>query len=111
MKPIVQQAVVQVIGPIFEAEFCDCSYGFRPMRNQHLAIAKIREYYAQGYRWVVDADLQDFFGTLDHDLLMGFIRELIVDGSVLKLIRAWLKAGVMEDTQLKTVTTGSPRVA
>lgn len=106
---IVQQAVVQVIGPIFEAEFCDCSYGFRPMRNQHQAIAKIREYYAQGYRWVVDADLQDFFGTLDHDLLMDFIRERIVDGSVLKLIRSWLKAGVMEDMQLKTVTKGSPQ--
>lgn len=106
---IAQQAVVQVIGPIFEAEFCDCSYGFRPERNQHVAIAKIREYYEQGYRWVVDADLQDFFGTLNHDLLMGFVRERIVDGSVLDLIRAWLKAGVMEDMQLKSVTTGSPQ--
>lgn len=106
---VVQQAVVQVIGPLFEADFCNCSYGFRPGRNQHQAIAKIREYHEQGYRWVVDADLQDFFGTLDHELLMGFVREKIVDGSVLRLIRAWLKAGVMEDMQLKWVTTGSPQ--
>lgn len=106
---IVQQAVVRVIGPIFEAGFRDCSYGFRPGRNQHQAIAKIREYYEQGYRWVVDADLQDFFGTLDHELLLGFVREKIVDGSVLRLIRAWLKAGVMEEMELKMVTTGSPQ--
>jgi group II intron reverse transcriptase/maturase len=106
---IIQMATVQVIGPIFDADFCDCSYGFRPMHNQHQAIAKIREYYDQGYRWVVDADLQDFFGTLDHELLMGFVRERIVDGSVLRLIRLWLKAGVMEDMELKLVTTGSPQ--
>lgn len=106
---IVQQAVAQVIGPIFEGDFCDCSYGFRPMRNQHQAIAKIREHYEQGYRWVVEADLQDFFGTLDHELLMGFVRERIVDGSVLWLIRAWLKAGVMENMQVRTVTRGSPQ--
>ncbi|MGE5577833.1 MAG: reverse transcriptase domain-containing protein [Syntrophothermus sp.] len=58
---------------------------------------------------MVDADLQDFFGTLDHGLLLGFVREKIVDGSVLGLIRAWLKAGVMEDMKIKTVTTGSPQ--
>lgn len=79
------------------------------MRNQHQAIAKIREHYEQGYRWVVEADLQDFFGTLDHELLMGFVRERIVDGSVLWLIRAWLKAGVMENMQVRTVTRGSPQ--
>lgn len=106
---IAQMAVVQVINPIFEADFCDCSYGFRPMRNQHQAIAKIREYYEEGYRWVVDADLSDFFGTLDHELLMGFVRERIVDGRVLGLIRAWLQAGVMDGMELKMVTTGSPQ--
>jgi RNA-directed DNA polymerase len=106
---IVQQAVVQVIGPIFEAIFCDCNNGYRPRRSTHTAIAQIRQYGEQGYRWVVDADIQDFFGALDHDLLMGFVREKIVDGSVLGLIRAWLKAGVMEDMKLKTVMTGSPQ--
>jgi len=106
---IAQQAAVQVIGPIFEAMFCDCNTGYRPGRSTHTAIAQIRQYYDEGYRWVVDADIQDFFGALDHDLLMGFVREKIVDGSVLGLIRAWLKAGVVEDMKLKTVTTGSPQ--
>lgn len=106
---IAQMAVVQVIGPIFEAIFCKCNNGYRPGRSTHTAIAQIRQYYEEGYRWVVDADIQGFFDALDHDLLMGFVREKIVDGSVLKLIRAWLKAGVMEDMQYKTVTTGSPQ--
>lgn len=106
---IVQQAVVQVIGPIFEADFCDCNCGYRPERSTHTAIAQIRRHYEEGYQWVVDADIQGFFDALNHELLMRFVRERIVDGSVLGLIRAWLKAGVMEDMKLKTVTTGSPQ--
>lgn len=106
---VAQQAMVQVIGPIFEAIFCECNNEYRPGRNTHTAIAQIRRYYEEGYRWVVDADIQGFFDALDHELLMGFVREKIVDGSVLNLIRAWLKAGVMEDMEYKTVTTGSPQ--
>lgn len=106
---IVQQAVVQVIGPIFEADFCDCNCGYRLGRSTHTAIAQVRRYYEEGYRWVVDADIQGFFDALDHELLMRFVRERIVDGSVLGLIGAWLKAGVMEDMKLKLVTTGSPQ--
>jgi len=106
---IVQQAVVQVIGPIFEADFCDCNCGYRPGRNQHTAIAQIRWHYEEGYRWVVDADIQGFFDALNHEMLMRFVRERVVDGSVLGLIQAWLKAGVMEDMKLKMVTTGSPQ--
>ena len=106
---IVQQSVVQIIGPIFEAIFCDCNCGYRPGRSTHTAIAQMRRYYEEGYRYVVDADIKGFFDALDHDLLMGFVREKIVDGSVLGLIRAWLKAGVMEDMKLKMVTTGSPQ--
>lgn len=106
---IVQQAMVQVIGPIFEAEFGDCNNGYREGRSTHTAIAQIRRYYEEGYRYVVDADIQGFFDALDHELLMGFVREKIIDGSVLGLIRAWLKAGVMEDMKLKVVTTGSPQ--
>jgi len=106
---IVQQAVVQVVGPIFETIFCDCNCGYRPGRSTHTAIVQIRRYYEEGYRWVVDADIKGFFDALDHDVLMGFVREKIVDGSVLGLIRAWLKAGVMEDMKLKMVTTGSPQ--
>jgi RNA-directed DNA polymerase len=106
---IVQQAVVQIIGPIFEAEFHDCNTGYRPGRSTHTAIAQIRRYREEGYHWVVDADIQGFFDALDHELLMRFVRERIVDGTVLNLIRGWLKAGVMEDMKLKTVTTGSPQ--
>lgn len=106
---IVQMAVVLVIGPIFEETFYDCNYGYRPGRSTHTAIAQIRRHYEEGYRWVVDADIQGFFDALDHELLMGFVREKIIDGSVLRLIRAWLKAGVMEDMKLKMVTTGSPQ--
>lgn len=87
---IVQQAVVQIIGPIYEAEFHDCNTGYRPGRSTHTAIAQIRRYREEGYHWVVDADIQGFFDALDHELLMRFVRERIVDGTVLDLIRAWL---------------------
>lgn len=106
---IVQQAVLNIIEPIFEAKFCDCSYGFRPARNAHQAVEKIKEYYEMGYQWVLDADIQAYFDNINHDILMNFVREEIVDGSVLKLIRAWLTAGVMDSMKLRKTTTGTPQ--
>ncbi|MHB9144170.1 MAG: group II intron reverse transcriptase/maturase [Symbiobacteriia bacterium] len=106
---IVQQAVKNILEPIFEPQFKDCSYGFRPGRSAHQAAAKLRAYAAEGYRWVVDADIQGFFDNLDHGLLLQFLRERVVDGSVLKLISAWLTAGVMEEGNVRTVVAGTPQ--
>ena len=106
---IVQQAVVNVIESIFEKKFCDCSYGFRPGRNAHQAIGKIKEYYEAGYQWVLDADIQAYFDNINHDILMNFIEEEIIDGSVLKLIRAWLTAGVMDGMKEIKASTGTPQ--
>jgi len=106
---IVQQAVKNILEPIFEPQFKDCSYGFRPGRSAHQAAAKLRAYAAEGYRWVVDADIQGFFDNLDHGLLLQFLRERVVDGSVLKLISAWLTAGVMEAGNVRTVVAGTPQ--
>ena len=106
---IVQQAVKNILEPIFEPQFKDCSYGFRPGRSAHQAAGKLRAYAAAGYRWVVDADIQGFFDNLDHGLLLQFLRERVVDGSVLKLISAWLTAGVMEEGAVRTVVAGTPQ--
>lgn len=106
---IVQQAVLNIIEPIFESKFCDCSYGFRSNRSAHQAVEKIKQYYEMGYRWVVDADIQAYFDNINHDILMNFVKEEIVDGSVLKLIRAWLTAGVMDGMKLTKTMTGTPQ--
>ena len=106
---IVQQAVKNILEPIFEPQFKDCSFGFRPGRSTHDAAARLRAYAEAGYRWVVDADIQGFFYNLDHGLLLQFLRERVVDGSVLKLIAAWLTAGVMEEGAVRTVVAGTPQ--
>lgn len=106
---IVQQAVLNIIEPIFESKFCDCSYGFRPGRSAHQAVEKIKQYYEMGYQWVVDADIQAYFDNINHDILMNLVKEEIVDGSVLKLIRAWLTAGVMDGMKLTKTVTGTPQ--
>lgn len=106
---IVQQALLNVLQPIFEPTFQDCSFGFRPGRNAHQAIAKIEEYLKVGYTWVVDADITDFFGSVNHDRLLTAVNAEVADGSVLKLVKMFLRAGMMEDGHLKTVSTGTPQ--
>jgi RNA-directed DNA polymerase len=103
---IVQMAVLLVIEPIFEADFLDCSFGFRPGKSAHQAIDAIREYLNSGYREVYDADLKGYFDTIPHDQLMKCLKMRIVDRSVLRLIRLWLTTPVVElDEQgRKTVT-------
>lgn len=94
---VMQTAVLLILEPIFEADFEDCSYGFRPGRSAHQALAKIREHLGAGYREVYDADLRSYFDTIPHDKLLACVRMRITDSSLLKLIRQWLAAVVVEE--------------
>ena len=106
---VVQQAVLQVLQPIFEPLFEDCSYGFRPARSAHQAIAKIETLRVLGYKHVVEVDLKSFFDTLDHELLVARVAEEIADGKILRLIRGWLEAGVLEEGAVRTQVAGTPQ--
>lgn len=106
---VVQQAVRNAIEPKMERIFNNASYGFRPNRSTNDAIEKIREYIEQGYEHVVDADIRDFFGMLNHDILMAKVRNVISDKEITHLICHFLKAGVMEEGQIKKATTGTPQ--
>jgi len=94
---VVQTAALLILEPIFEADFMDCSYGFRPRRSAHGALGQVREHLKQGLRSVYDADLRGYFDSIPHDKLMKCLEMRIVDRSVLKLIRLWLKAPIVED--------------
>lgn len=103
---IVQQAVLLVLEPIFEADFLDSSYGFRPRRSAHQAIDAIRQHVTAGLQEVYDADLQGYFDTIPHDQLLKCLEMRIADRSVLSLIRMWLQASIEErDDQGRTKTT------
>ena len=96
---VVQMAAFLILEPIFEADFLGCSYGFRPRRSAHQALGTIRRNLAQGYAEVYDADLQGYFDSIPHDKLMACLRMRIADRSVLRLIRMWLEAPVVEQTE------------
>jgi RNA-directed DNA polymerase len=96
---VVQTAVLLILEPIFEADFLDCSYGFRPGRSAHQALAAIQGNLQEGYREVYDADLQGYFDSIPHDKLMACLRMRIADRSVLHLIGMWLEAPVVEKTE------------
>lgn len=106
---VVQQAIKRVIEPIFEAKFKDVSYGYRPNKRAQQAIDKCKEYISSGYRWVVDADIESCFDTVDHKLLMKALKEEIADGTLLNLIERFLKAGVMRDGRLDPIHEGVPQ--
>jgi len=93
---VVQMAVLLILEPIFEADFADCSYGFRPGRSAHQALEEIRQHLLDGKSAVYDADLKGYFDTIPHEQLMACVQMRVVDGSVLKLIRLWLEAPVAE---------------
>lgn len=96
---VVQMAALLILEPIFEADFKDCSYGFRPGRNAHRALEEIREHLKAGFNEVYDADLKGYFDSIPHDKLMAALRMRITDRSVLKLIRLWLEAPIVEDDE------------
>jgi len=96
---VVQAATLLLLEPIFEADFLDCSYGFRPERSAHQALKEIHANLAAGYREVYDADLQGYFDSIPHDKLMACLRMRITDRTVLKLIRMWLETPVVEETE------------
>lgn len=106
---VVQQALLNRLSKIFEAKFKDSSYGFRPNRSPLQAIEKIEEYLKAGYQWVVEVDIEKFFDTVDHEKLIDLVAEEVADGRVLRLIRSFLKAGVMEEMKVEYQTTGTPQ--
>lgn len=106
---LIQQALLQVLQPEFDPEFSGHSYGFRPGRNAHQAVRAAREYVAQGRRWVVDMDLEKFFDRVNHDILMSRLARKIEDDRVLKLIRRYLEAGMMEGGIVSMRTEGTPQ--
>jgi RNA-directed DNA polymerase len=107
---IVQMAAKIVIEPVFEADFQPCSYGFRPKRSAKQAMDRIFEVADKGGAlWVIDADIRDYFGSINHDKLLLLVKQRITDRRVLKLIKGWLKAGVLENGQYSESTLGAPQ--
>ena len=106
---VIQQAIVQVLSPIYEKQFSETSYGFRPSRSCEMAIIKLLEYFNDGYTWIVDIDLEKFFDTVCHDKLISIIMKTIHDGELVSLIRKYLVSGVMENGVVIPTKVGTPQ--
>lgn len=106
---LIQQAILQVLTPIWEPTFSAHSYGFRPKHNAHQAVAAAQAYIAEGRTWVVDLDLEKFFDRVNHDRLMARLACRVEDKRLLRLIRAYLNAGVMENGRVSSTTEGTPQ--
>lgn len=106
---LIQQALLQVLQPIFEPHFSESSYGFRPGRSAHQAVQAARAFIVEGKRWVVDIDLEKFFDRVNHDILMARAARRITDERALKLIRRYLEAGLMREGLSEVRTQGTPQ--
>jgi RNA-directed DNA polymerase len=105
----IQQAMLQVLEPIFEPTFSALSYGFRPGRSAHQAVALAQTYIAEGYGWVVDLDLEKFFDRVNHDILLSRVAKKVSDKRILGLIRRYLQAGVMDQGLVEATPEGTPQ--
>ena len=106
---LIQQALHQVLSPLLEPTFSASSYGFRPGRSAHQAVSAMRGYVEEGHRWVVDIDLEAFFDRVNHDVLMGLLARHVGDPRVLKLVRAYLEAGIMDGGLVSPRREGAPQ--
>ncbi|MBC8520809.1 MAG: group II intron reverse transcriptase/maturase, partial [Methanomicrobia archaeon] len=108
---VVQQALLSVLSPLFEGEFLDCSFAYRPGRSALNAIDKVEALIKDGFRWVLDGDIENFFDSIDHNLLLSFVAERVSDAKVLELIKKFLNASVFENMSLREeyfgITQGS----
>jgi len=105
----IQQAIAQVLTSVYDKEFSESSFGFRPGRDAHMAVKQAKEYMNQGYRWVVDIDLEKFFDKVNHDILMAMLAKKIQDKMLLKLIRKYLQSGVMIGGLYSNTEKGTPQ--
>jgi group II intron reverse transcriptase/maturase len=106
---VAQEVIRRLLAPIFEPQFHDASFGFIPKRNCHQAIERVLELHGQGYRVVLDADIQGFFDQIPHKVIMAAVAAEVADGSILRLVEKFLTAGVMENGVFKPTTVGTPQ--
>ncbi len=109
MDRLIQQALLQVLTPIFDPQFSEASYGFRPGRKAHDAVKKARQYVEEGYQWAVDLDIEKFFDRVNHDLLMARVARKVTDKRILTLIRRYLQSGVMINGIVMETAEGTPQ--
>ena len=107
---VAQRAILMVLEAIYEQDFLPCSYGFRPGRSAHQALQALRTgFMSHGLRWVIDLDIENYFGSISHSHLRSFLDRRVTDGVIRRMIDKWLKAGVLEDGLLRHTTEGSPQ--
>lgn len=106
---VIQQAIAQVLSTIYEPLFSEHSFGFRPNRSAHMTMEEVLNNLNEGYEWIIDLDIEKFFDTVNHDKLISILRENVKDATTLHLIRAYLRAGVLDNGLIKSTAVGTPQ--